>query len=83
MVEENADDLATLITMENGKPFAEALSEVHYAADYVEWFSEEAARISGETIAASTAGRRIYTFHEPVGVCGLISPWNWPAGMVR
>lgn len=83
LIEENADDLATLITMENGKPFAEALGEVHYAADYVEWFSEEAARIGGETIAASTAGRRIYTIHEPVGVCGLISPWNWPAGMVR
>lgn len=82
LIDENATSLATLITLENGKPYAEALSEVHYAADYVEWFSEGAARIGGETIAASTAGRRIYTIHEPVGVCGLISPWNWPAGMV-
>jgi succinate-semialdehyde dehydrogenase / glutarate-semialdehyde dehydrogenase len=79
---ENIDDLATIITLENGKPLAESRSEVKYAAEFVEWFSEEAPRIGGETISASTAGRRVYTTREPVGVCGLITPWNWPAGMV-
>jgi succinate-semialdehyde dehydrogenase / glutarate-semialdehyde dehydrogenase len=79
---DNLDDLATLITYENGKPLAEAISEVRYAADYIEWFSEEAPRIYGDTIAASKADHRIYTVKQPIGVCGLITPWNWPAGMV-
>lgn len=82
LITDNASDLATLITLENGKPYHEALSEVHYAAAFVEWFSEEAPRVYGETIAASVPGRRVYTIREPVGVCGLITPWNWPAGMV-
>jgi succinate-semialdehyde dehydrogenase / glutarate-semialdehyde dehydrogenase len=73
----NEDDLATLITWENGKPYYEAKDEVKYAADFVEWFSEEAPRIYGETIPASVDGRRVYTMKEPVGVCGLVTPWNW------
>jgi succinate-semialdehyde dehydrogenase/glutarate-semialdehyde dehydrogenase len=79
---DNLDDLATLITYENGKPLVESVSEVRYAADYIEWFSEEAPRIYGDTIAASKADHRIYTIKQPIGVCGLITPWNWPAGMV-
>jgi len=79
---ENSDDLATLITWENGKPLAEAKGEVEYAANYFEWFSEEAPRAYGDTIAASTADHRVFTVKEPIGVCGLITPWNWPAGMV-
>lgn len=82
LIVENKTDLAILITLENGKPLAEALDEVQYAADFVEWFSEEAPRIYGETIPASTVGRRVQTIREPIGVCGLITPWNWPAGMV-
>jgi succinate-semialdehyde dehydrogenase / glutarate-semialdehyde dehydrogenase len=59
----------------------EARNEVQYAADYFEWFSEEASRIYGDTIQASVSGHRIYTRKEPIGVVGLITPWNWPAGM--
>lgn len=71
---ENADDLAALITWENGKPLADAKGEVTYAANFFEWFSEEAPRVYGETIPASVAGNRVITIKEPVGVCGLITP---------
>ena len=79
---ENADDLATLITWENGKPFNDAKGEVAYAAKFFEWFSEEAPRIYGETIPASVPGNRVMTIKQPVGVCGLITPWNFPAAMI-
>ena len=79
---ENASDLATLITWENGKPLADAKGEVIYAANFFEWFSEEAPRAYGDHIPASTAGNRIITMRQPVGVCGLITPWNFPAAMV-
>lgn len=79
---QHADDLAQLITAENGKPLHEAKAEVLYAAQYLEWFSGEATRLDGETIPASEGGNRIYTIREPIGVVGLITPWNWPIGMV-
>ncbi|KAI5465701.1 Aldehyde/histidinol dehydrogenase [Mariannaea sp. PMI_226] len=79
---ENADDLARLITLENGKAFAEAKGEVSYAANFFEWFSEEAARIYGETIEPSNPDCRVVTLKQPVGVCGLIAPWNFPAAMI-
>lgn len=79
---ENSEDLAKLITWENGKPLADAKGEVAYAASFLEWFSEEAPRIDGDTIPASIPGNRIFTIKEPVGVCGLITPWNFPAAMV-
>lgn len=79
---DNAEDLAKLITWENGKPLFEARGEVEYAANYFEWFSEEAPRHYGETIPVSFGGHRVYTIKQPIGVCGLITPWNWPAGMV-
>ncbi|PGH14074.1 hypothetical protein AJ80_06078 [Polytolypa hystricis UAMH7299] len=79
---DNADDLATLITWENGKPFADAKGEVLYAASFFEWFSEEAPRITGDTIPSSIPGNRIITLKEPVGVCGFITPWNFPAAMI-
>ncbi|KAL2795644.1 Aldehyde/histidinol dehydrogenase [Aspergillus keveii] len=79
---DNADDLATLITWENGKPLADAKGEVNYAASFFEWFSEEAPRIYGDTIPASVAGNRVMTVKQPVGVCGLITPWNFPAAMI-
>ena len=78
---ENAEDLARLITAENGKPLAHSRYEVHYAASYFEWYSGEAVRLYGETIP-TVPGARSWTIKEPVGVCGLITPWNWPAGMV-
>ncbi|RYO86642.1 hypothetical protein DL766_003536 [Monosporascus sp. MC13-8B] len=79
---ENAEDLATLITWENGKPLTDAKGEVTYAANFFEWFSEEAPRIYGDTIPATVPGNRVLTIKEPVGVCGLITPWNFPAAMI-
>ena len=79
---ENKEDLAKLITLENGKPLLDARNEVVYAAEFLEWFSGEALRLGGETVSASGPGHRIYTIKQPIGVCGLITPWNWPAGMV-
>ncbi|KAE8383517.1 succinate semialdehyde dehydrogenase [Aspergillus bertholletiae] len=78
----NRDDLATLITWENGKPFPEAQGEVAYAAAFIEWFSEEAPRLYGDTIPVSVPGNVVLTKREPVGVCGLITPWNFPAAMI-
>ena len=72
---DNADDLAKLVTWENGKPMADAKGEVSYAASFFEWFSEEAPRIYGDTISATVAGNRVFTIKEPVGVCGLITPY--------
>lgn len=71
----NQEDIATLITWENGKPLADARGEATYAANFFEWFSEEAPRVYGDTIPASVGGNRISTFKEPVGVCGLITPY--------
>ncbi|KAI1431781.1 Aldehyde/histidinol dehydrogenase [Xylaria sp. CBS 124048] len=79
---ENAQDLATLITLENGKPVADAKGEVNYAAQFFEWFSEEAPRIYGDTIQPTNAANRVMTLRQPVGVCGLITPWNFPAAMI-
>lgn len=79
---DNQDDLAKLITWENGKPLADSKGEVIYAAGFFEWFSEEAPRIYGDNIQSSVAGNRIFTIREPVGVCGLITPWNFPAAMI-
>ncbi|TGJ85280.1 hypothetical protein E0Z10_g3509 [Xylaria hypoxylon] len=66
----------------NGKPFADAKGEVSYAATFFEWFSEEAPRIYGETVPSTIPGNRIVTLKQPVGVCGLITPWNFPAAMI-
>ncbi len=82
LVMENSGDLAKLITLENGKPFADAKGEVNYAAQFLEWFSEEAPRIYGDTIPSSVPGNRVVTLKQPVGVCGLITPWNFPAAMI-
>ncbi|KAM0347175.1 hypothetical protein ACHAPU_005116 [Fusarium lateritium] len=79
---ENEDDITRLITLENGKPLADARTETKYAASFFEWFSEEAPRIYGETIEASNPSCRLSTIKQPVGVCGLIAPWNFPAAMI-
>ena len=79
---ENAEDLATLITWENGKPLADAKGEVNYASGFFEWFSEEAPRIYGDTILPSIPGNRVFTVKQPVGVCSLLTPWNFPAAMI-
>jgi succinate-semialdehyde dehydrogenase / glutarate-semialdehyde dehydrogenase len=71
---ENADDMATLITLENGKSLTDAKIEVAYAATFLEWFSEEAPRTYGDVIPATVAGNQVLTIKQPVGVCGLITP---------
>ena len=76
LVLENAEDLAILITWENGKPLADATGEVAYAANFLEWFAEEAPRLYGDTIPSSVASNRIITLREPIGVCGLITPYE-------
>ncbi|KAM0198801.1 hypothetical protein ACHAPQ_001417 [Fusarium lateritium] len=82
LMTENGEDIARLITLENGKPLADARTEAKYAASFFEWFSEEAPRIYGETIEASNPSCRLSTIKQPVGVCGLIAPWNFPAAMI-
>lgn len=77
-----ADDLATLITLEMGKPFKEARGEVVYAASFVEWYAEEAKRAYGEIIPTNGHDRRLLALREPIGVVSAITPWNFPAGMV-
>jgi succinate-semialdehyde dehydrogenase / glutarate-semialdehyde dehydrogenase len=76
------DELAGILTTEQGKPLAEARGEVAYAASYVEWFAEEGKRAYGDTMPASQADRRIFVLRQPIGVCAAITPWNFPAAMV-
>ncbi|MBI1621370.1 NAD-dependent succinate-semialdehyde dehydrogenase [Aquamicrobium zhengzhouense] len=79
---ENADDLAVILTSEQGKPVAEARGEIIYAASFIEWFAEEAKRIYGDTIPAPQADKRITVIRQPVGVTAAITPWNFPAAMI-
>ena len=74
--------LAALCTSECGKPIAESLAEVAYAASYIEWFAEEAKRAYGETIPTFATGKSVLTFKEPVGTCAAITPWNFPLAMI-
>lgn len=76
------DDLATIMNLEQGKPFAEAKGEIAYAASFIEWFSEEAKRVYGDTIPSPFSYSRIVVMKQPVGVCASITPWNFPAAMI-
>jgi succinate-semialdehyde dehydrogenase/glutarate-semialdehyde dehydrogenase len=78
----NQDDLALIMTSEQGKPLAEARGEIAYAASYLDWFAEEGKRAYGEIIPAHGADKRILVTREPVGVCAAITPWNFPAAMI-
>ncbi|HCL64759.1 MAG TPA: succinate-semialdehyde dehydrogenase (NADP(+)) [Rhizobium sp.] len=78
----NADDLATILTMEMGKPWAEARGEILYGASYVEWFGEEAKRVYGDTIPGHQPDKRIMVIKQPIGVVGAITPWNFPNAML-
>ncbi len=82
LMHQHADDLALLMTSEQGKPLAEAKGEVAYAASFVEWFAEEAKRAYGETIPAVAADKRMLVIKQPIGVCAAITPWNFPAAMI-
>ena len=79
---EHQEDLATLMTSEQGKSLAEARGEIAYAASFIEWFAEEGKRVYGEVIPTPWPDRRILTLKEPVGVCAAITPWNFPAAMI-
>ena len=76
------DDLGRLMTIEQGKPLAEARGEVVYGASFIEWFAEEARRAYGDVIPATQPGRRILVLRQPVGVCAAITPWNFPNAML-
>ncbi len=79
---ENTDDLALIMTAEQGKPLAESRGEIAYAASFIEWFAEEGKRVYGDTIPQNQTGRRILVTKEPIGVFAAITPWNFPAAMI-
>lgn len=82
LIVSNMHDLAMIMTAEQGKPLAEAQGEVLYGASFVEWFAEEAKRVYGDTIPMAQPGKRIIVLKQPVGVCALITPWNFPSSMI-
>ncbi len=79
---QHQEDLAKLMTAEQGKPLAESRGEIAYAASFIEWFAEEGKRIYGDTIPQHQADKRIVVLKEPIGVCAAITPWNFPAAMI-
>jgi len=79
---EHADDLALLMTLEQGKPLAESRGEVGYAASFFEWFAEQGKRVEGDILEPPSPGLRILVTKEPIGVCAAITPWNFPAAMI-
>jgi succinate-semialdehyde dehydrogenase/glutarate-semialdehyde dehydrogenase len=82
LIVEHADDLAAILTAEQGKPLAEARGEVLYGAAFIEWYAEEGKRAYGETIPTNADGRRLLVLRQPVGVCAAITPWNFPMAMI-
>ncbi|TBV10719.1 NADP-dependent succinate-semialdehyde dehydrogenase [Stutzerimonas kirkiae] len=82
LVLENQDELARLMTLEQGKPLAEARGEIAYAASFIEWFAEEAKRVYGDTIPGHQADKRLIVIKQPIGVTAAITPWNFPAAMI-
>ncbi|KAJ4413396.1 hypothetical protein N0V82_008565 [Gnomoniopsis sp. IMI 355080] len=82
LILENIEDLTTILSLENGKTRSEAKGEVAYAASFIAWFAEEATRAYGVTIPSSTPHTTLMTIREPIGVCGIITPWNFPAAMI-
>ncbi|OEZ59817.1 NAD-dependent succinate-semialdehyde dehydrogenase [Duganella sp. HH105] len=82
LILENTEDLAQLMTAEQGKPLAESRGEVAYGASFIEWFGEEAKRVAGETLASPWPDRRLLVTKEPIGVCAAITPWNFPIAMI-
>jgi succinate-semialdehyde dehydrogenase/glutarate-semialdehyde dehydrogenase len=78
----HTDDLATLMTAEQGKPLAEAKGEVSYGASFIEWFAEEAKRVSGDVMASTWSDKRMVVLKQPIGVCAAITPWNFPIAMI-
>jgi len=82
LVRDNTEDLARLIVLEEGKPLAEAIGEMNYAASFIEWFGEEAKRVRGDVFPAPESSRRVVVLREAIGVSAAITPWNFPAAMI-
>ncbi|TDR04445.1 NAD-dependent succinate-semialdehyde dehydrogenase [Paraburkholderia silvatlantica] len=82
LVIEHADDLAAIMTAEQGKPLAEARGEVIYGASFLEWFAEEAKRVNGDVLASPASDRKLVVLKQPIGVCASITPWNFPVAMI-
>lgn len=82
MLEQNKDEIAQIMTAESGKPIVESLGEVAYGNSFVEWFAEEARRIYGEIVPSPVAFRKLMMTRQPIGVAGLITPWNFPHAMI-
>lgn len=82
LILENKEDLARIMTIEQGKPLAEATGEVVYGASFIEWFAEEAKRTYGDSIPSTVAGKRLMTIKQPIGVACAITPWNFPIAMI-
>jgi len=82
LILQHADDLAMIMTREQGKPLTEASTEIRYAASFIEWFAEEAKRVYGDLMPHPQADKRIAVLRQPVGVCAAITPWNFPAAMI-
>jgi succinate-semialdehyde dehydrogenase/glutarate-semialdehyde dehydrogenase len=82
LLEQHRDDLARILTAEQGKPLAEARTEISYGASYVDWYSEEARRINGDIVPPPSHDRQVMVLKEPVGVCAAITPWNFPSAMI-
>lgn len=82
LIIENQEDLATILCLEQGKPYPEARKEIVHGANYIEWFAEEAKRINGDIIPAHSPDRKALVTKEPIGVCAAITPWNFPNSMI-
>lgn len=82
LVIENRDDLARIMTLEQGKPLAEAKGEIMYGASFIQWFAEEGKRTYGDTVPTPAENKRIITIKQPVGVAAAITPWNFPTAMI-
>ncbi|MCB1820451.1 MAG: NADP-dependent succinate-semialdehyde dehydrogenase [Candidatus Competibacteraceae bacterium] len=82
LILDHQEDLAVLMTLEQGKPLAESRGEIAYAASFIEWFAEEAKRVYGDIIPPHQSDKRIVVLKEPIGVCAAITPWNFPAAMI-
>ncbi|GMM27354.1 succinate-semialdehyde dehydrogenase (NAD(P)(+)) [Martiniozyma asiatica (nom. inval.)] len=82
LMTENAEDLAKLCTIENGKSLADSRGEIKYGSSFFEWFAEEAPRINGDNISSADGKRRIITYKQPIGVVGILTPWNFPSAMI-
>lgn len=82
LMQEHEQDLATILSYENGRPIEAAKAEIRYAASFFEWFSGEAVRSYGQTIQGTLPENRVLTIKQPVGVVGVLTPWNFPSAMI-